>query len=405
MNIQWLGTASLGMLPIFCMAAGLEKSDQSIHAFLEGGNYLELSYAQLHANVSGQVSHQEELQKIGVQDFSTGALIQPYSMLNAAIKIQYHPKLSLAFIYDQPYAANLKYDYSPHTTLGKQSLESAQFDVNSHNLSSIFGYQPTPNWNIYSGFAIQDFRGYLNLNGLSYSVMSGYEAQFKPDTALGWIAGLSYQRPEYALQAAITYRSEIKHQSHINESIQGQTLLYTPEQSTTIKTPQSINIDFRSALNTNNLLYSSLRWVNWKNFEIQPTQFDAILNTVVEQYPDLVQHFNLIDYQDDQWSAKLGIAHRFTEQWVMSTDASWDSGTGNPAGTLNPSDGYYAFALGVMYYPRPKSFIATGVKYFKLQKADVMNQSTLITGNQNTNLNTVNNNDAIAYGLRIGHFF
>lgn len=405
MNTPWLGTITLGMFPLCCFAAGLEKSDQSISTFLEAGNYLELSYAQLHANVSGQVSHQDELQKMGIQDFSTGDLIKNYAIFNAAVKIQPHSQFSFGLIYDQPYAAHLKYDYSPNTALGQQSLESAQFEVESHNLSSILGYQPTENWNIYSGLAIQDFKGLLNLNGLSYSIMSGYKAEFKPDTALGWLMGLSYQRPEYGLQATVTYRSEVKHQSHIHESVQGQHLLYVPDATTTITTPQSINIDFRTAISANNLFYSSLRWVNWKSFEIQPTQFNAILNAAVQQYPTFIQHFNLIDYQEDQWSTKLGIAHRLSEQWVISSDVSWDSGTGNPAGTLNPSDGYRGLALGIMYTPSPNSFITTGLKYFKLQKAEIAPASTLITGNQNTNLNAINDNDAIAYGLRIGHYF
>jgi long-chain fatty acid transport protein len=39
----------------------------------------------------------------------------------------------------------------------------------------------------------------------------------------GWLAGLSYQIPEYALKTAITYRSKINHQS-ITRDVSAQAL-------------------------------------------------------------------------------------------------------------------------------------------------------------------------------------
>lgn len=36
-----------------------------------------------------------------------------------------------------------------------------------------------------------------------------------PDTAYGWMAGVAYSKPEIALKAALTYRSEIKHDTRM----------------------------------------------------------------------------------------------------------------------------------------------------------------------------------------------
>lgn len=405
MYIRLWGTISFGILPCLSFAAGLEKSNQSISPFLEKGNYLELSAAYISPHVSGKVTNQSTLQKVGVSDFSTGQLIQDYSMFNAALKVQYQPHGSFGFIYDQPYAAELNYQYAPESLLPNKTIEAAKFQIESQNLTHLWGYQPNQNWNFYTGFALQEFKGHLSVDGLSYSIMSGYQAQIKPDTGVGWLTGVSYQIPEYAFSSSITYRSKIKHESHILESLADQALLYGPNDTTKIETPQSVNIYFKTGISQNNLLFSSLRWVNWQDFHIQPSQFSAILDTIVTQYPDLIQKFNLIDYKQDQWTTQLGLAHRLNQQWIISTDFIWDSGTGNPAGTLNPSDGFYALGIGAMYRIQPNSFIAAGVKYFQLNKAEITSNNHFVAGNQNTNLDTVNPNYALAYGLKIGHSF
>ncbi|QOW45385.1 MULTISPECIES: outer membrane protein transport protein [Acinetobacter] len=405
MNTGFLGTLAFGMSPCLCFAAGLENSEQSISAFLEKDNYLELSIAQIHPHVSGQVTNHDLLEKVGVSDFSTGQLIQDYSMFNAAIKIQYHPHWSLGFIYDQPYKAELDDQYAPSSLLPNKTIEAAKFKVKSQSLTHLWGYQPDLNWKVYAGFTLQELQSKLSLEGLSYSIMSGYQAEFKADTAVGWLAGVHYQIPEYALSTSISYHSKIKHNHHVNETLAGQKIQFVPNSSTNIQTPQSVNVDFKTAVSNKHLIYGSLRWVNWQDFNMQPTQFNAILDAAVMQYPELIQKFNLIEYKKDQWSSQLGLAHRVNDQWIMLTDVSWDSGTGNPAGTLNPSDGFYALGLGAMYQLQPNRFITAGLKYFKLQKAQTVQNDIFIAGNQSANLNAIDDNYAIAYGIKIGYSF
>lgn len=55
---------------------------------------------------------------------------------------------------------------------------------------------------------------------------------------------------------------------------------------------------------------------------------------------------NLVDYQKNQLSATLGLAHIFNQQWTSALDIGMDSGIGNPASSLSPSDGYYSFGVG-----------------------------------------------------------
>lgn len=406
MKIPVLSVAlSSGFIPIFSHAAAIEKSDQSILPFLESNHYVELSYAELYADVSGRVQNQQQLQQIGVQNFSTGNLVDNYYFTNVAAKFQIHPQLSFGVIYDQPYGVDLNYDYHPQSMLGKQTIESTNLKLKSESISMLVGYQPTLNWNLYTGAVYQQFEGDLDVFGPSYSVMSGYQANFKQSSGHGWLAGLSYQIPEYALKTAITYRSKITHQSTVSESIFDQALNIVPAAKTQITTPQSVNLDIQTGLTPKNVLYSNLRWVNWKDFEIQPHQFGAVVDLVEQQYPDLFKPFNLIDYNNDQWSAKLGLAHAFTDQWVSLTDLSWDSGSGNPASTLNPSDGFYGFGLGALYKFHKQGFVAYGLKYFKFNKAEVKKLDTSNPITQNGTLSAVSNNNAFVHGIKIGYHF
>lgn len=403
-SIAW-GLTLGSFVPLFSHAAGMEKSDQSILAFLEPNHYVELSYAGLYADVSGQLPQHEQFKQLGVEDFSTGNLVNNYHFVNAAAKLQMAPQLSFGLIYDQPYGVDLSYEYRPQSFAGKQLLESGQFNFKSQNLSMLLGYQPNTNWNIYAGGIYQQFEGELKVFGANYSAMSGYHAQLKQSSGHGWLAGLSYQIPEYAVKTAITYRSKINHQSAITEDVAAQTLSIIPSAKTQITTPQSVNLDLQTGLTPSNILYGNLRWVNWKDFEIQPRQFGAVVKIAAEQYPELIKPFNLIDYNKDQWSVKLGLAHVFSQQWVATTDISWDSGNANPAGTLNPSDGFYALGLGALYNINPQSFISYGVKYFKFNKAKVSDLDANTSIVQNSTLSEVGHNDAFAHGIRVGYRF
>ncbi|OTG81594.1 outer membrane protein transport protein [Acinetobacter sp. ANC 4648] len=405
MQVSSIGMTVLVLCPTYVFAAAMERSDQSIAAFLEKNNYFELSVAKLEAQVSGQVPKHEQLTQLQVHDFSTGNLVNDYLFSNIAIKLQPHPKYSIGLIYDQPLGIDLAYDYSPNSLQGRKTIESAKLKFESQNLTMLTGFQPNQNWNIYTGLSHQTLKGRIKLYGLSYSFLSGYDAEIEEDSALGWLAGVSYQIPEIALKTSLTYRSAIQHHTQINETLSNQALTFTPNASTTIQAPQSLNLDFNIALNQNNLAYSSIRWVNWKAYQIQPTQFAAIINEAARQYPDLIQQFNLIDYQDNQISGKLGLAHRISERWISTSDISWDSGSGNPATTLNPSNGFWGFGLGVLYNLKTDSYIAFGLKYFRLNQAKVSNSAQPITGNQISPLTHVQQNNAIAYGLRIAHHF
>src|SRR5690606_21284807 len=72
---------------------------------------------------------------------------------------------------------------------------------------------------IYGGPVIQKAKAEVHLRGQAYGPLTGYDANVNADTDYGWVAGLAYSKPEIALSAALTYRSEIDHKTPIGEGV------------------------------------------------------------------------------------------------------------------------------------------------------------------------------------------
>lgn len=378
-------------------AAALERSGQSTLPFLEPGNYAEINFGAAQGNISGKNANKEQLsQALNVTDFSTGNLVETFIFVQGAIKWQLHPQLSAGLLFDQPYGIKLRYDYSPESILGREQLEAIHIDLKSQNITGLIGYQPTPHWNIYGGLAYQSFNGDLSLFGQSFYFFNGYNVEFKKDYALGWLAGISYQIPEIALRTNLTYRSEIKHK---NQTVESTPMNGDFAGSTHITAPQSVNFDFISAISTQNLIYGSLRWVDWSNFKIKPDGFSSIIQPYLPYLPALAE-FNLIDYQSDQWSAKLGIAHKLNERAFASLETIWDSGSDNPASTINPANGYNGLGTGFRYQLSPKTALSGGLYYLRFRPSKQDQGGISVNA-----ISSLEDKEAWAYGLKIGHHF
>ena len=391
-------------------AAGLDRSGQSIAAFLQPGNYFEAGISILDPEVKGKDTSGNQ----------TGDMASDYYFPHAALKIQATDHFSVGLIYDQPFGADA--EYSGNSTFVENRPVPFQggtsVTVDTQNLNLLFGYQPNENWNLYAGAVYQTVDGTVLLRGTTYSVFNGYDFRTGEDESVGWLAGVAYQIPEIALKASVTYRSEIEHKMNASEnfgaagyiSIPGapgqsaqlnqlMTALNASSGETKLTTPQSVNIDFQTGIMANTVAFANLRWVDWSNFKVQPYNF-AKLSKVVGQNPTINKPngFNLIDYKEDQISATVGVGRKFNERWGGNVSVGWDSGAGNPVTTLGPTEGFWSVGTGVRFSPAENYFIGAGVKYFWLGDADA------VTG-AHSNAGKFTNNDAIAYGLNIGYKF
>lgn len=379
-------------------ASALESSSQSIASFLQPHHYAELSTAIVDANISGKTLRPDANNPSTFTEISTPNFTDSFYISNAAFKLQLHPHWSLGLIYDQPFSTDIGYALEPVVSSPADLVNAVHFQLDTHNLTALFGYQPNPSWNFYTGLSYQTLDTELKISGQSMGILADYIATTDQDPAVGWLTGIIYEIPEYALKTSLTYRSRIQHKPQFHEQTSSTPeipiLNSTSTQHISIDTPQSINLEFQSGITPRNIVYSTLRWVNWKKFKmISPLMSSA------EPVP-----VNLVDYQKNQLSTTLGVAHVFNEQWTTALDIGFDSGIGNPASTLSPSDDYYSFGVGGFYHMRSNLFIAGGIKYFRLNKAKV-EQNQAGSGSLFGVLSSVNHNKIIAYGLKLGYRF
>lgn len=393
-------------------ASALDESGQSILPFLEKGNYAEANIFVIDPKISGKVRNNPQLVD-NPQDLRTGDMAQSFQYYNAALKLQLNEYFAFGLIYDQPFGADVLYPVKQNNSYSetKSLKEGTSVNVDSQNISMILGLKPYQNIQFYLGPVYQTIKGDVALRGNAYTTFfNGYDANFKEDSAMGWLAGMSYQIPDIELKLAVTYRSKIKHEMNVEESIYDQPINVTSLEKTKITTPQSINLDFQTGVNQSTLAFINLRWVNWKKFNIRPTQFGAITQGITSELTGGTydQGFDLDSHQKDQLYAAIGLGHQISEKLSIGSEVSWDSGTGNPASSLNPTKGAWGLGLGLQYNPAPNYFIATGIKYFWLGDAvaqDGTYHLPIDNIKQNAEQADFKNNSSIAYGLKFGYRF
>ena len=423
MKLKTLTTAMiLATVPMTgAFAAALDRSGQSISAFLQPGNYFEAGISVLDPDVSGKVRNgyspnAAPPSAIGLQNTTLGDMGDDYFFPSAALKLQVTDHFSFGLLYDQPFGADATYSTTDAVSVAAGGVglfhngkESTEVEVKSQSISMIFGFQPTENFNFYAGPVYQTIEGDVQLRGLAYggnATFGGYNASIKETGDIGWLAGAAFQIPDIALKASVTYRSEIEHSVNVKESFNSAGLFAglnaAPSLNTDITTPQSVNLDFQTGIMANTVAFANVRWVDWSNFSIQPYKFGVASKIPAIQAQTGKSEFDLVAYTDDQISATVGVGRKLNDQWAGNVSVGWDSGAGNPVTTLGPTEGYWNLGLGAQFSPTPQTFIAGGVKYFWLGDAKAQSGAQFDTANY---VAEFKDNHAIAYGLKMGYKF
>lgn len=278
---------------------------------------------------------------------------------------------------------------------------STRVKVKSQNFTGILGlkFGDKNQFQVYGGPALEKLEGEVHLRGDAYSSATGYDASIPSNTAYGWLAGLAYSKPEIALKAALTYRSEIDHDVKLAENLPIAPLRGIAAQQTnknTITMPQSVNLDFQTGLNPTTLLTAKVRWVPWSDFAIVPKAYTELSKKAVDAngkqlYP---KGLPLVAYDKDGWTAEVGIGKKLSPKWAVSGSVGWDSGAGNPVTTLGPVEGNWNVGLGAKYNITPEWAVSAGAKYLLLGDAKAKVPTGVVVGN-------FEDNDAWVYGLRL----
>jgi long-chain fatty acid transport protein len=241
--------------------------------------------------------------------------------------------------------------------------EGTNVEVRSESITAILGakFGANKEFQIYGGPVAQRIQADVKLRGLAYGPATGYTAHISPDQDYGWLAGVSYSKPEIALKAALTYRSEIDHKMKIAETYPvAEALGINPVQVNEMEltTPKSVNFDFQTGINPTTLATAKMRWVPWSDFAITPPLYNEVSKGSYGP-----NGLDLVEYADDQWQVELGLAKRIAPALAVSGTVGWDSGAGDPTTSLGPIDGYYSVGLGAKYNVTPEWAVSAGGKY------------------------------------------
>lgn len=424
-------------------AAGLDRSGQDVTAFLQDGTYAEAVYTYIDADVSGYDSaNVNPSQNDYERGNKTGDIAESYDFFRYGVKADINDTFSVGVLYDEPFGAAAEYTQSnfvanedrnasggalvgdgvdPQTAGAIALAESAtagentNVEVRSESLTGILGMKFGANkeFQVYGGPVAQRIRADVKLRGLAYEPATGYTSTSNPDMDYGYIAGISYSKPEIALKAALTYRSEIDHDMDISENYpiagilaQGAALQQgaTPAQAAAIgaaaanrssnyeiTTPESINFDFQTGINPTTLATAKVRWVPWSDFVITPPLYNDVSKR--NYGPD---GLNLVEYEDDQWMVELGLAKRVAPALAISGTVGWDSGAGDPTTSLGPIDGYYSVGLGAKYNVTENWAVSAGGKYLWFGDAKGRLPSGKIVGD-------FQDNDGYILGLKLSY--
>lgn len=267
-----------------------------------------------------------------------------------------------------------------------QVTGATNVSISSQNFTGLLGVKlgEKKNIQIYGGPTIQRLEGDVHLRGNAYGLASGYDASIARDTAYGWMAGIAYLKPEIALKAALTYRSEIDHDVNMTENLPARGAAGVGTNEITVTTPKSVNLDFQTGINPTTLLTAKARWVPWSDFAIKPTIYGK------------ASGLNLVSYDDDAWTAEVGLGKKLSPQLAISGAVGYDSGAGNPITSLGPVEGNWNVGLGAKYNLTPEWAVSGGVKYLMFGDAKAKLPDGSIVGD-------FQDNDGWVYGVRLSY--
>lgn len=374
MKTYLLATSAVLLGATAASAGGIERASQSVAPLFESGRYLEFSYGHVNPDTTGVGG----LVTPGAQ---SGDLTPSYNQFSFAYKADINERFSYALIYDQPYGADV--DYPTGTGYFAQG-STAAFD--SDALTAILQYNLPNQFSVYGGLRYQVISAdaFVPFVTAPIGPLAGtpYEGNADSDGGVGYLVGASYEMPDIALRVSLTYQSSIDHEL---DTVENSVLGLGVTSSTDIETPESLTLDFQSGIAKDTLLFGSVRWVDWSSFEIAPEQYVALVGSP------------LVFYDDDRITWTLGLGRRLNDQWSIAGSVSYEETTGSPTGNLGPTDGFTSVALSAIY-TQGNMKVTTGVRFIDIGDANTRVGPAVPGG-------IFEDNDAIAFGIKIGYNF
>ena len=349
--------ALIGAAASGAWAAGVERTTFNSGLLFEEGDYLELSFGVAMPDVSGS----------GNGPFTgttSGDMAKDYFSIGLGYKQQLNDPWALALIIDQPVGADVSYP------AGTYPFQDSTANVESKAITALAKYSAANNLSFYGGIKAQQLSG-----NVSIPFFTGYTLTTDKSEEFGYVLGAAWEKPEIAARVSLTYSSEI---THTFNSVEGGVFPGTFD--TTI--PQSLQLDFRTGVAADTLVFGSVRWVDWTEFQILPPAFSIASGGLP-----------LAAYDSDYITYSLGVGRRFNETWSGAITLTHEPSSGDLMRNLGPTDGFSSVGVGATY-TNGNMKITGGVRYALIGDATTTTVGSTFEGNK-----------AIGAGVKIGWSF
>ncbi len=350
-------------------AVGLDRSNQDITAIFESGNYVELSFGSIRPDVSGA-----DLGTPTAYDGVAGDFVQT----SASLTYQINDRVSAALIIDQPFGVDVAYAGSPATS----ALGGTSAELNSRAITALARYRINENFSVHGGLRTETLDGSITLSGAGFGPLSGYNVELASSSAVGYVAGVAYERPDIALRVALTYNSSMEHEFDTVEAIGP--VVVNPGSVTTVETPEALNLDFQTGVAADTLVFGSIRYARYSDTLVSPAF-----------YASQTGGGSLTDI-DDGTAYTIGVGRRFSDAFSASVSYSWEAEGDSPlVSPLSPTNGSKAISIGGQY-TMGDIVLSGGVRYTRV--GDAMPETAVPVAN-------FTDNDVVAIGMSIGYRF
>lgn len=381
MKIMTCGAAALLLSTTALSAGGIERSQQMLNILFETGRVVELGFTHVSPDIRGR-----DAAVFG--GGGTGDVSGSYTVPSLSYKQDFTDNISGAIIIDTPFGLDLSYPAG-----GSLALGGTAASVDTMAVTGVLRYKMDNGFGIHGGLRYQTAKAELDLRGAAFGPLGGYSADFDSDGAVGWLAGVSWEKPEIAARVSLTYNSSVEHDLDTSESGLAIPTL-NGDSTTTVKLPQSWNLEFQTGVAPDTLAFGSIRWVKWSEFRVDPAGYTGFFDAAGVPVTPLVD-------LDDTTTFTLGVGRKFTENWSGLASVLYETKSDGLVSPLAPYSGRKGITLGAVY-TQGNMKLTGGVSYIRLGDTDTRPD---IAPPSETGAARMRDNEAVAVGLRMALHF
>lgn len=349
--------AALLLTSTAAQAGGLDRTGLPVALLFEDGDYAELSFGLVSPSVSGTV---------GGGTVSSGNMAQDYNTIGLGYKTDLSDRLSVAISWEEAFGAAIDYT----NTDAAYPVQGFDAELNGTAFSALLRYEINERFSVHGGLR------YITMTGLiDFTSAGGGAVEYEGSSDLGYTVGASYEIPDIALRATLTYNSETSLNNAIDDEFGGLQTGGATETGDYVL-PQSVALDFQTGIAENTLLLASVRWAEW-------TETEIVTQTSL----------GTIDYDNDVVTYSVGVARRFNEDLAGIARVTYEPSKGGDLSNLAPTDGQLGLTLAAVYTMDDMT-VTAGVNYTQLGEGTTEGLGAEFEGNS-----------SVGFGLRIGYSF